>query len=685
MNNFFQKQPATPRNATLPANQTPPVHETPINEGPVHETPPISDRPTTLDPQPSTPKSSSPAKPEAPPLSGSPSVVVSQAGPIYPPEAVDIEKFNSAFYDQSSLLKDIRNLFSKQIVVDKDTTITVNTISVPGFIGVSDEPKVQDPKGNLVSGYADMAALLKTEELLISTYQGNPNAYGKPIDLSYDNGQSEEIAGAINRRIEGQFKGSLEGIITESLSGEFSGQLELVSQYDADTMESRPALKLKGNYDGTLKGRFDGTLQGQMAASIAFDRFFIQDSVIKNEGLHAAAIVPSRRMNYETNELIEGFATFNQPASYHGGVYGGNGLVSVAQRLVFDEVITPEEATGYRHSIINWLGLLSHVVQFADRNIDGGDPTTVIDKATLKTILQNGLRASLGYPEALAFFDDSNNKLYCAEFIYIGLNTPLFPFNEVGLTALLDGDSATATAVLGHQTRYANAQFDIFSLIRPPGDSNPELVSRNILLPPVSATLLPMDQLLTQRGRIAEGLPFPPFTISQVIRRAFKTLLPPEGTLEASQLAKLQIRLFKAIEPMLMQQVLPSVDFSTLTEEAAAAIQADPRVQQVKAFITKIEDTLKQTTDITELDRKFDEIIEQSNSLIRQAGALVEFVPPRIYVDLGQRDGDTNLPTGWGFQLETIGATIARQSINGAVPPAGSPQPSEPAPTPPMG
>jgi hypothetical protein len=233
---------------------------------------------------------------------------------------------------------------------------------------------------------------------------------------------------------------------------------------------------------------------------------------------------------------------------------------------------------------------------------------------------------------------------------------------------------------LGHQTRYANAQFDVFSLVRPPGDSNPELVNRSILLPPVSATLLPIDQRLSQSGRVTEGLPFPPFTISQVIRRAFRTLLPPEGTLAASQLAKLQIRLFKAIEPMLIQQVLPAVDFNNLTEEATAAIQADPRVQQVKAFIAQVEATLMQTTDVAELDRRFDEIIEQSNSLIRQSGALVEFVPPRIYVDLGQQDGDNNLPKGWGFQLETIGATISRQFINGAIPPAASAP--EPAPTP---
>ncbi|MBF2065718.1 MAG: family 10 glycosylhydrolase [Calothrix sp. C42_A2020_038] len=33
-------------------------------------------------------------------------------------------------------------------------------------------------------------------------------------------------------------------------------------------------------------------------------------------------------------------------------------------------------------------------------------------------------------------------------------------------------------------------------------------------------------------------------------------------------------------------------------------------------------------------------------------------VPPRIYIDLGQQDGDNNLPQGWGFDLKTVGSLI---------------------------
>jgi hypothetical protein len=686
MNNPFQKQPQptdnfprTPEPTTpqpLPTTPTAPATAPNVTQTPVGS------------PAPGSPVGSGSGKTFHPPAQTFPSLGSGlqgsglQGGPIYPAEAVDVQQLNNIIYPRNPL-EDVRTLFSKQVIFDKNTTIQVDTITVPGYIGISDEFWVEDPKGNRVSGCADVAAILKTEDLLICTYQENPDTYGIPIDLSAKNDQSEEISGLVNRDISGSFKGTLDGLLSNIASnkslGEFSGHVDL-SVLDEST--GAFGTKLKGTYEGTLQCWFEGTLQGQLKSTVVFEDELLKGTVIKNGGRHSCAMVPALKPPYyeadATMAKIETFACLEKSRDSTSGGYSGG--IAIAQRLVFDEVITPAEATGYRHTMINWMGLLSHVVKFADRNIDGGDPTTVVDKATLKTILQNCVRASLGDPEALAFFDNSDNKLYCAEFVYIALNTPLFPFHQPGLTALLDGDSNAAKAILGNRARYNNNQLNMFSLVREPNGTNSELAARNILLPSVPETLSPLDQLLTERGRIVQGLPFPPFTITQVIRRAFRTLLPQPGTLEASKLAKLQVRLFQAIEPMLTQQVvLQAVDLSSLTEEAAAAIQAGPRVQQIKAFIAQVEETLTTITDIAELDKHFDEIVEQANTLVRQAGSIVEFVPPRIYVDLGQQDGDDNLPKGWGFKLQTIGAMIDRQSINGAVPPIVPPADNVPA------
>lgn len=669
MNNPFQKQPQPVDN--LPRTPEPPSPQ----PQPTAPTAPNDTQTPLGSPAPGSPVSSGSGETFRPPNQTIPSLSQgssSQGGPIYSAEAVDVQRLNNLIYPKNPL-EDVRTLFSKQVVVDKNTTVQVDTITVSGYIGISNEFEVDDPKGNRVSGCADVAAILKAEDLLICTYQENPNTYGVPIDLRAESDRFEEISGLVNRDISGSFKGTIDGLLSNIESnkslGEFSGHVDL-SVYD----ESAGTLgtKLKGTYEGTLQCRFDGTLQGQLESPVAFEVELLKGTVIKNGSYHSCAIVPAARSSFNgTGEStdIETFAILEKSRDSTTGLYSGEHAIAIAQRLVFDEVITPAEATGYRHTMINWMGLLSHVVKFADRDINGGDPTTVVDKVTLKTILQNCVRASLGDPDAQTFFDNSDNKLYCAEFVYIALNTPLFPFHQAGLTALLEGDSNAAKAILGNRARYSDDQVNIFSFVRESNGVNSQLAERNILLPPVSETLLPLDQLLTDRGRVVQGLPFPPFTISQVIRRAFRTLLPQPGILEATKLAKLRVRLFKAIEPMLMQQVVPEVDPSSLTE---AAVQADPRVQQIKAFIAQVEETLTTTTDINELDRRFDEIVEQANTLVRQAGSIVEFVPPRIYVDLGQQDGDSNLPQGWGFKLQTIGATIARQSINGAVPPAGT-------------
>jgi hypothetical protein len=72
----------------------------------------------------------------------------------------------------------------------------------------------------------------------------------------------------------------------------------------------------------------------------------------------------------------------------------------------------------------------------------------------------------------------------------------------------------------------------------------------------------------------------------------------------------------------------------------------------------------QQYNSYEEFDRTFDAIVEKADSLVGES-ELKYFVPPRIYVDLGQNDGDENLPKGWGFRLETVGSLIYRGAIKG--------------------
>ncbi len=56
---------------------------------------------------------------------------------------------------------------------------------------------------------------------------------------------------------------------------------------------------------------------------------------------------------------------------------------------------------------------------------------------------------------------------------------------------------------------------------------------------------------------------------------------------------------------------------------------------------------------------------EKTHELLANSGVQY-FIPPRIYIDLGQNDGDDNLPKGWDFKLKTVGALIFRGAIRSA-------------------
>ncbi|XGV99918.1 MAG: hypothetical protein ACAF41_13420 [Leptolyngbya sp. BL-A-14] len=509
-----------------------------------------------------------PVQPRAGASTPSTSAATASSVPLRAPSAIDLSRFNALTGDwKGQPVEDMKRLFTKQVILDDTTTIDVETITVPGYIGITDAISVTDPAGNTVSGHADIAKFLDRDGLFICTYQWHKERYGTPIDTR------------------------------KPLSPEI-----------------------------------------------------FQEAFIKNEGHHAGAVVPAQRLD-GSGQLINSFGTFNEPNDYHRGMYGKDGYVAVAQRLVFPAFVTPAQARGYTNSIINWMALLNPFAQFP-KDYNGGDPTRVSDRTTLKEFLKNGLLACVGDPRALTFFSDPANKTYCAEFMFINLNTPLYPFNLKTITALLDGDSFKAKQVMNLKSLQNSKQGNLLS----DKTGNPEFKAFNISMPPVPEDLPPLDVLMAQNGQTIapNSLPLPPFKISQVIRRAFRTLLPREKFGDA-KLVDAQARLFKFMKPALIQQLgldsLPS---------------SDPKVISVSQFVDQVSEQLdKSYSSFAEFDAMVDGIMAKADEMLVGAGDREYFVPPRIYVDLGQNDGDDNLPKGWGFKLETVGALVARSVIRG--------------------
>ena len=546
------------------------------------------------------------ASPQAqPPASSSPAAAATADLPIWPAEYIDLQRFNALVGDESVLkwvglpVDDMSRFFHKQVILDDETILDQPTIQVPGYIGIADALEVTDPQGHTVSGHADMAQVLDRYGLLICTYQWNKERYGIPIDTR--------------------------------------------QQIDPE---------------------------------------ILQEAFGKNEAHHAGALVPARRPN-AAGEMIASFGALNEPDYYHDGMYGKDGFVAVAQRLVFPKFVSSRQARGYTDSIMCWMELLNPFIQFP-KNYNGGDPTRVADRATLKELLRNGALAILGDEVAIAFLNAPINKTYCAEFIYVGLNSVVFPFNLQGLTTVLDGDEAKAQAILAMQVKHNNREANIIS----EKTRNPEFKAFNILMPVVPPDLPPLDTLLRQHGQKvdANSLPLPALRISQVIRRAFHTILPryqdsrrpqrdgilgaisqlwqtigfwlrmmfpPQQTEMDKKLAAAQISVLNSIEPMLLQQL----GLEDMPPD-------NPKLAAVRQFSELVKQQLqKPFANYDDFSRVIDFIMAKVDEQLVGAGDRARFVPPRIYVDLGQND-DAHLPKGWGFRLETIGALVAKRVIS---------------------
>lgn len=498
--------------------------------------------------------------------------------PLHPAEDVDLDVFNSIQgpdYKEGKPVKDMNRLFHKQVIVDDETLLDIQTIKVPGFIGIADEEIVTNSQGKTVSGHEDIVEFLEQYGLLICTYQYNKDRYGKVIDLRWSP---------------------------------------------------------QGNYEINQ----------------------LMEVFIKNEGHHSGAIVPAIREGG-----TKAFATFNEPDTYHNGLYGENGFIAVAQNLVFPEFVTEQQQKGYTDSVICWMALMNPFVKFSQNDFNGGDPTRVIDKASLKEFLKNCALASLGDESAIAFLNNPNNKAYCSEFVYISINTSVYPFNLKGLTSLLNNEQS-AKEILAIQEKQNSRQENILSN----RSANPEFQTFNIQMPVVPQDLAPLDVLMLENGITIDNnsIPFPPFTLSQILRRAFRTLLPRHNDVNNAKIIKAQVKLFEYLEPLIIQQLgLDNPYARGFSEEATA--ERDEKVKAVREFINFTLDRLQQNYDsYAEFDSVVDKIMEKVDELIGVSDAKY-FVPPRIYVDLGQNDNDGNLPQGWGFKLNTLGALIYRGAI----------------------
>ena len=110
------------------------------------------------------------------------SLLDSQADmPLFPPESIDLQGFNTLHGSwQGGNVEDIKRLFVREITLDDETVLEVETIKVPGFIGISDDLELANTQGESVLGHADIAKFLARDGFLICTFQWHKKCTASP-------------------------------------------------------------------------------------------------------------------------------------------------------------------------------------------------------------------------------------------------------------------------------------------------------------------------------------------------------------------------------------------------------------------------------------------------------------------------------------------------------------------------
>ena len=69
----------------------------------------------------------------------------------------------------------------------------------------------------------------------------------------------------------------------------------------------------------------------------------------------------------------------------------------------------------------------------------------------------------------------------------------------------------------------------------------------------------------------SNSIPFPPFTLSQVLRRAFRTLLPRHKDVNNPKIIQAQVQLFGYLQPLILKQLgLDNPDNEGFSQESTA-------------------------------------------------------------------------------------------------------------------
>lgn len=314
--------------------------------------------------------------------------------------------------------------------------------------------------------------------------------------------------------------------------------------------------------------------------------------IMKLQCTHAQLVVRSG------NKVI----TLNNPQNYQSGLFGDTSYPMIFFTPSFPEQLSREEIIDCEKNIIAWSALINTFSHFPG-DYNGGDPLTAKSLQEAHLFGKKVLDAFAGKTEAIQWLEQEDNKLYCAEMVFLALTLgTTFPLNEQFL----------APDVL-NSLREAFLDKKLSSL-----NSNPQLSEINIELPRFSFQPFKQASEEIVKNGFGDGLAIQPMLVTDMITSFIKYSVPRKD--RGEKCGKYQVELLQHSK-LFLKQFLPHQEIQ------------DPN-SKINILIKKLEVVLMVEYESYEVfqaslkDTLFE--IEEEVAIISTASNM--FIPPHTFL-----------------------------------------------------
>ncbi|MCP4448847.1 MAG: hypothetical protein GY811_26460 [Myxococcales bacterium] len=270
-----------------------------------------------------------------------------------------------------------------------------------------------------------------------------------------------------------------------------------------------------------------------------------------------------------------GVITLNNPQSYEDGLFGTKDYPMFFVRPSYPDYLTSEQQVAFGNNIRTMAAAFNAVSNFPG-DYNGGDPLGARNPDAVLEHSAMMVRAIAGDSTAVAFFEDPNNLIYCAELAHVSSSAGLIaPLNARTFVPLVGEDTWNkfAAAVAAHNAGEETAFLTM--------NDNKRVALVGLTLAPEGLSAAHTYAPDGLREADAAKLAFQPMTMSDIVEEFLRTHIPRETFGES--LGGAQAAILTVMKPGLFE----TMAIDKLAENDPIRMAVDALFGQIVAVLAK--------------------------------------------------------------------------------------------------